>query len=119
MFKEQMNKIKSLLIKNNEEPKEGKKDKKKIENLVAFLVILIITLIAINVILKDDNEMSKENDSQYKELAQEIVPSSNKNDTKNNELEKKIERILSTMSGVRRSKCAYYIFTILRGNCNV
>ena len=119
MFKEQMNKIKSLLVKNNDEPKEGKKDKKKIENLVAFLVILIITIIAINVILKDNDPISKENDTQYKELAQEVIPSSNKSDTKNNELEKKIERILSTMSGVRRCKCTCYIFTVIWGSCNV
>lgn len=112
MFKEQMNKIKSLLVKSSDEPKEEKNNKKKIENLVAFLVILIITLIAINVILKDDNKVSKENDTQYKELAQEIIPNSTKKETKNNELEEKIEHILSTMSGVRRSKCTYYIFTI-------
>ena len=42
MFKEQMNKIKSLILKNNEETKEEGKNKKKIENLVAFLVIIII-----------------------------------------------------------------------------
>lgn len=111
MFKEQMNKIKSLLIKTHEEPKEGKNNKKKIENLVAFLIILIITLISINIILKDDSKVSKENDTQYKELAQEIVSSSNKNDS--NELEEKIEHILSTMSGVRRGKCTYYIFAVL------
>ena len=120
MFKEQMNKIKNMFIKNTEDSKEVKNNKKKIENLVAFLVIIIITLIAINVILKDDNEISKENDSQYKELAQEVIPSSNnKRDVKNNELEEKIEKILNTMSGVRRSECTYYIFAILWSSCNV
>lgn len=52
MFKEQMNKIKSLVIKEKQQDVEVKKDKRKIENLVAFLIILIVTLIAINMILK-------------------------------------------------------------------
>ncbi len=111
MFKEQMNKIKGLIVKNNEGTKEEGKNKKKIENLVAFLVILIITLIAINVILKDNKEPIKNNDDTYKELATE-----NKQTTKNtssNELEEKIEHILSTMSGVRRGKCTNYLFAIL------
>lgn len=53
MFKEQMNKLKSLVIKNtSEEGESGKTNKRKIENLVFFLVILIVTLIAINTILR-------------------------------------------------------------------
>ena len=53
MFKEQMNKLKSLIIKNTNEEGQGKKtNKRKIENLVFFLVILIVTLIAINTILR-------------------------------------------------------------------
>ena len=50
MFKEQMNKLKKFFSKNKEadnEDIEEKTDKKKIENLVAFLIILIITIIAI------------------------------------------------------------------------
>lgn len=61
MFKEQMNKIKSLYLKKTEgkgEEKEerlkegGKTNKRKIENMAVFLIILIVTLIAINAILK-------------------------------------------------------------------
>lgn len=61
MFKEQMNKIKSLYLKKTDEktdPKDekleekGKTNKRKIENMAVFLVILIVTLIAINGILK-------------------------------------------------------------------
>lgn len=51
MFKEQMNKIKSLITKNTKE-QGGKTNKRKIENLVFFLVILIVTLIAINTIIR-------------------------------------------------------------------
>lgn len=117
MFKEQINKIKSLILKNNAETKEEGRNKKKIENLVAFLVILIITLIAINVILKDNKEPIKNNDDTYKELATENKQTTK--NTSNNELEEKIEHILSTMSGVRKSKCSYYLFTIIRSSRNV
>jgi len=56
-----MNKIKSLYLKKTEgkgEEKEerlkegGKTNKRKIENMAVFLIILIVTLIAINAILK-------------------------------------------------------------------
>lgn len=109
MFKEQMNKLKDILVKNPMERPEGKKDKKKIENLVAFLIILIITLIAINAILKDDKKKEENIDSAYKELAQDlkITDKSSKQD----ELEEKIESILETMSGVRKSKSISHIFT--------
>jgi len=105
MFKEQMNKIKSLMIRNTEEKPKDKKDKKKIENLVAFLIILIVTLIVINSILKGDDKKEKTNtniDSEYKELASKSENSFDEN-VSNDELEKKIENILGTMSGVRKS----------------
>lgn len=51
MFKEQMNKLKSLIAKNTND-EGGKTNKRKIENLVFFLIILIVTLIAINTILR-------------------------------------------------------------------
>lgn len=111
MFKEQMNKIKSLLMKNIGEKPEGKKDKKKVENLIAFLIILIITLIAINVILKDDNKPKENVDSAYKELAEELKVTDKT--SQKDELEEKIENILETMSGVRESKSISYIFSVL------
>ena len=45
MFKEQMNKIKDKFFKKKE-GEEAKIDKRKIENLVAFLIILIRYLLA-------------------------------------------------------------------------
>lgn len=68
---------------------------KKIENLVSFLVILVITLIIINIILKDEKNI--ENDFQNEtnvELAKEY------NLDVKDDLEKKLENILSKMSGV-------------------
>lgn len=77
-------------------------NKKKIENLVVFIIILIITVIAINIIWKDDNkeEMSG---STYKQLANtntnsigEIVETNITEDT----LSAKLENILCKISGV-------------------
>ena len=110
MFKEQMNKIKDLIVKNTYNGNETNKDKKKIENLVFFLIILIITLIAINTILKKGGtDKSNTIESPYKELAKEAMISSSTNSS-SDELEKKLETILSTMAGVRKSKCFSYIF---------
>ena len=100
MFKEQMNKIKALIIRNTYEENCNGFDKKKIENLVVFLIILIVTLIVINTILNGDKKNKNENrESQYKELAVE----SNKNpSSKSDDIEEKIEQILETISGVRK-----------------
>lgn len=98
MFKEQMNKLKSLIPKKTE---EGKTNKRKIENLVVFLVILIITLIAINAILGNDEKETKKEESSYKVLADlQTTNSENYED----ELEKRLENILETMVGVGKVK---------------
>ena len=98
MFKEQMNKLKSLIVKN--ENIEGKKDKSKIENLVFFLVVLILTLIIINTITKNSTSKKQNTtDSAYKELAKETIISTSEN-SYTDDLEKKLEEILKTISGV-------------------
>ena len=110
MFKEQMNKIKSFIVKNTYNGEETNKDKKKVENLVTFLIIIIITLIIINNILKkDENSKNNTTESPYKELARETINASSDN-TSTDELEKKLENILSTMVGARQGKCACDIF---------
>lgn len=101
MFKEQMNKIKALIVRNTCEESSGKFNKKKMENLVVFLIILIVTLIVINTILNGDEKNKNETkDSLYKELATETGVSTSKS-YNSDELENRIEHILSTMSGVR------------------
>ena len=120
MFKEQMNKIKALIIKDAPSDGAVKKDKRKIENLVAFLIILIVTIIIINMILKGNGEGNNDKgDSAYKYLAVENTISNNNNNETEDELEKRIERILETMTGVRKSKCTCYIFTNKWSYCNV
>lgn len=72
---------------------------KKIENLVSFLIILIITLIVINKILEDEeNEEVDYQNQTGVELASEKMSSSETID--NNDLEKRLENILSKISGV-------------------
>ena len=59
-------------------------NKKKTENLVFFLIILIVTVVAINIIWKDDKKEENTVSNSYTE------------DT----LEKRLENILSNISGV-------------------
>lgn len=84
MFKEKLNKFLN-----------GDGDnKKKVENLIFLLIILIITILAINFIWKDNKQESKQITTN-KELANE------ENITNNDEdLEKKLEKILSNINGV-------------------
>jgi len=89
-------KIKSLV------QKKTKGDSKKtVENLIVFLVLLVITIIAMNVIWGKENSEDKtpSTEESYKVLAQEIEKSNNiKNEEYN--LEENLENILSKMSGV-------------------
>lgn len=110
MFKEQMQKLKNLIPKKLEKGEgEEKPNKRKIENLVAFLIILIITLIAINSILgKDKPSNDKEEQGTYKVLADVGNSDENYNDV----LEKRLENILETIVGIRKSKCSYNVHYI-------
>ncbi len=96
MFK---NQLKSL-IKSKEEG-EGN-DKKKIENLVFFVIILIITIVIINIIWNGNNKKKVEsNNDTSKKLASSAInttPSESIQATDN--LEEKLENILSKIQGV-------------------
>lgn len=79
-------------------------NKKNIENLVVFLILLIITIVAINLIWGSGDKDTKEesNNSSYKELAQAIdnnINSNNQNFSEYN-LEQSLEDILSKIAGV-------------------
>ena len=85
-----LNKILKIKVKND--------NKKTIENLVVFLILLIVTIITINVIWKDDKkEDIEETNTSYKQLAK--VESNNNENTEYN-LEEKLEDILSKIVGV-------------------
>ena len=86
-----------LKDKLNEFIKNDGNNKKKIENLVALIIVLIITIILINYILKSDNKKEiKDN-----KLANTVLASTElKDDNINNDMQKQLEIILSTIKGV-------------------
>ena len=95
-MQEGQEKIKSLVKK-----KTSGDNKKTLENLIVFLVLLIITVIAINIIWGKENNNEKQSpiDDSYKVLAYNKNESNNSQDSEYN-LEKKLENILSRISGV-------------------
>ena len=86
----------SIFLKQFSEKKSG--NKRKIENIVFLIIILVITLILMKYIWKDntgDLKTKKEN-NMYIESS-EITSN---NDAQKYELEEKMEKILSTIKGV-------------------
>lgn len=79
--------------------KEDKSNKKKIENLIFAFALLVITLIALNFIFKDDNKKEKAN---LIEISNN--PSTNQNNNVNKDTEKELENILSQIKGVEAVK---------------
>lgn len=100
MFKDKIESFKSMMLKKT----EGN-NKRNIENLVVFLILLIITIIAINTIWEDKKEETKSqenNETSYKQLAENLDSKINSNNKEFNEynLEQSLEDILSKMAGV-------------------
>ena len=91
--------FKGLLKKGEEE-----KDKKKqIENIIVCIVILIITVLIINSMWSTDNKESQNNTKQSsKVLAQTTLTDTSTEEQDN--LEKKLEEILSSINGVGKVK---------------
>ena len=103
MFKDKIEKVKSIIIK-----KTDGNNKRNIENLIVFLVLLIITVIAINAIWGGNKEEAKQEDNSvsYKKLAENLdnnIRSNNQEFTEYN-LEQSLEDILSKISGVGKVK---------------
>ena len=88
-------------IKNLVEKKTNGNNKKSIENLIVFLVLLIITVISINIIWGKDNKKDNKSQSQdgYKVLA-ENQKQGNISESRAYNLEDELENILSKISGV-------------------
>lgn len=100
MFKE---KLQNFLIKRDDEP-----NKKKIENLVVFIILLVITIIVINVIWNgEDNKNDEVKTDSNKKLAQTIE---SENRIEESDIESKdslisdLENILSRINGVGEVK---------------
>lgn len=87
--------------------KAGESNKKRLENIVVFIVILIITLIVINVIWKGEDS-SNTNDKQTtdanKRLVQTEVTNEENNSTSQNDIVSNLEEILSNINGVGKVK---------------
>ena len=96
MFKEKLQKIKE---KNSEDNSNGKK---KMENIVVFIIIMIITIVAINYIWSGDKKEKVTTDTNKKLAATE-------NETIETPvveegIEQKLENILSNIKGVGKTK---------------
>ena len=87
---------------NKEKLKNMFKGKKKTENLVTLIIILIVTVVAINYIWSDDKKDKDTITENSKEKIDDVVQVSN-NSTED-ELETKLENILSKISGVGKVK---------------
>lgn len=99
MFKEKLEKFKEKLQK-----KEEGNNKKTIENLVIFAIILIVTIVAINYIWSGDSDKKEENNEITKKLATEQPNTENKKSNEGENTEERLENILSNIKGVGTAK---------------
>ena len=93
MFSEKLKKMFSKNDGNN---------KKKIENILVFIVILAITIVAINYIWNGDESSKSSNEVPEAENTNSVVQVST--DTSNDENEEKLANILSNIEGVGKVK---------------
>ena len=92
-------KLRSYFKKQDEE-QEGN-DKRKIENIIFFIIVLIVTIVIINTIWNGNKQTTKqENSINTKQLAYKEQNNENIETTGSEELEKKLENILSKIEGV-------------------
>ncbi len=111
MLKEKLDKLKLMFNKKNNAEIEAEgpvNNKRKIENLVVFLVILIITLVIINFIWndKDDTVNNNQTTTSNKKLAEkninEMVDAKANSTTSN--IKDELEEILTNINGVGKVK---------------
>ena len=86
--------------------KEGENNTKTLENLVVFAIILIITIFAINYIWSGGKKENKTNTEEGKRLAtaENIVDTSKQNISSTENIEARLENILSNIKGVGKAK---------------
>lgn len=111
MFRDKLKK----LFNKTEEGEQVGNDKRKIENLVFFIVVLIITIVIINVIWngndeKQNKEVTNDTSKQLATTNSNQNVSTSQNEAESTEvLEKKLEDILSQIQGVGEvSVCINY-----------
>lgn len=96
MIKEKLQKLKDII--KSKKTEEGD-NKKKIENLVVFIVILIITMVVINSILKTDKNKEDSKNTE-KVLAKSSDTTQESTNSTYNNLEQRLENILQKIEGV-------------------
>lgn len=99
-MKEKIKKLKEKL-----EPKEGENGKRKTENLVVFAIVLIITVVAMNYILSGKKDKTNKTiQSEDKVLTQKNGDSQVENKDNKQDIETRLENILSNIKGVGNVK---------------
>lgn len=91
------------IFKSKQGQNEKTSDKKKIENLIVFIIILIITIIAINKIWNGNDKKSNSKDetnSYSKQLATTNNDTSIETFSKSSDLEENLKKILGRIQGV-------------------
>jgi stage III sporulation protein AG len=85
------------------EKQEEKDSKKKIENIVVFVLVLIVTLIAINAIWNDNKTVTNEQEdfSTDKQLAEQVIEEKTSDEE---DMQTELETILSKINGVGKVK---------------
>lgn len=91
-------------IKDLVKRKEGEPNKKKIENLVVFLIILIITIIVINVVWSGDSKEKEPISDKNKKLATEVQSVQTNGTVEEDNIVKRLEEILCKINGVGKVK---------------
>ena len=106
MFKDKLNKF----FKNKEDAKGN--ENKKVENLVFFVIISVITIVIINYIWsgsKTDNKQVNENTNVNNKKLANVTEEKNEVVEDTNNLEEKLEEILAKIQGVGEVKvCVNY-----------
>lgn len=87
------------LIEKVTSSKDDTKNKKKIENIVFLIIILIITIVIINTIWKKEEVKSDENLEDTNTFGK-MLASKEESTTSQKDLEKQLEKILSTIKNV-------------------
>lgn len=95
MFKEKA----ALIIRKFQRNEDGD-NKKKIENLVVFIIVLIVTIVLINYIWNGDKKTKSDSNSNTKVLSEEKIEIVTDEDS----MERKLESILSKVKGVGEVK---------------
>ena len=111
MLKEKLDKLKLMFNKKNNERVENEgpiNNKRKVENLAVFLVVLIITLIIINFIWNDKDDTSNNNQTttSNKKLAEKNINETvdDKADSTTSNIKNELEGILTNINGVGKVK---------------